>query len=213
MRQNRTIVRVMSRLLLCILLFSFFSVSLISCKDKTYESIYVDDSNYAEFMMNDGRRFIVELDPEAAPITVANFKRLVADHFYDGLTFHRVIEGFMIQGGDPLGNGTGGSQNTIKGEFSANGYNNPIRHEKGVISMARSNNYNSASSQFFICTATASHLDGQYAAFGRVIYGMETVMAIEKVETDSRDKPKTPVAMKQVRFVSQETVDQVLGKK
>lgn len=119
-----------------------------------------------------------ELYGDAAPITVANFLKLVDEGFYDGLTFHRIISGFMIQGGDPLGNGTGGSDETIKGEFSANGVKNDIAHTRGVLSMARSQSYNSASSQFFIMHADASHLDGQYAAFGRVLSGMEVVDAI-----------------------------------
>ena len=116
-----------------------------------------------------------ELYGEAAPITVANFMKLVDEGFYDGLTFHRIIAGFMMQGGDPLGNGTGGSEEKIKGEFSANGVQNSIAHERGVLSMARSAHYDSASSQFFIMHADASHLDGQYAAFGRVLEGMDIV--------------------------------------
>lgn len=119
-----------------------------------------------------------ELYADIAPITVTNFVDLVNQHFYDGLTFHRIISGFMIQGGDPLGNGTGGSENTIKGEFSANGIENPLKHTRGVLSMARSIAYNSASSQFFIMHADASHLDGSYAAFGKVITGMDVVDAI-----------------------------------
>jgi len=121
---------------------------------------------------------ILELDPEAAPITVTNFVKLVNEGFYNGLTFHRIISGFMIQGGDPLGNGTGGSSERIKGEFSQNGVNNPIKHVRGVISMARSSHPDSASSQFFIMHEDAAHLDGQYAAFGRVLCGIEVVDAI-----------------------------------
>ena len=117
----------------------------------------------------------VELDPEAAPITVENFLKLVNDGFYDGLTFHRIISGFMIQGGDPLGNGTGGSEETIKGEFAANGVENPISHKRGVISMARAMDPDSASSQFFIMHADADYLDGNYAAFGQVLEGIEIV--------------------------------------
>ena len=117
----------------------------------------------------------VELEPESAPITVENFLKLVGDGFYDGLTFHRIISGFMIQGGDPMGNGTGGSKDTIKGEFAANGVENPISHTRGVISMARSQDPDSASSQFFIMHADASYLDGQYAAFGHVLEGIEIV--------------------------------------
>ncbi|MBE5796634.1 MAG: peptidylprolyl isomerase [Clostridiales bacterium] len=121
---------------------------------------------------------VAELYPEAAPITVANFVKLAGEGFYDGLTFHRIIAGFMIQGGDPNGNGTGGSPDKIKGEFSANGVDNPIAHERGVLSMARSSAPDSASSQFFIMHEAAPHLDGSYAAFGRVVAGMEVVDAI-----------------------------------
>ena len=121
---------------------------------------------------------ILELYPDVAPITVANFVKLVQDGFYDGLTFHRIISGFMIQGGDPKGNGTGGSAETIKGEFAQNGVTNDLKHERGVISMARSSMPDSASSQFFIMHEDASHLDGAYAAFGRVLVGMEVVDAI-----------------------------------
>lgn len=122
----------------------------------------------------------VELYADEAPITVANFLSLVEDGFYNGLTFHRIIDGFMIQGGDPLGNGTGGSSETIKGEFSLNGVNNSIEHERGVISMARSESYDSASSQFFIVQQDSPHLDGAYAAFGKVTKGMEVVDEICK---------------------------------
>ena len=120
----------------------------------------------------------VQLDQSAAPITAANFVALAESGFYDGLTFHRIISGFMVQGGDPKGNGTGGSDVKIKGEFAANGWDNPIKHERGVISMARSKAYDSASSQFFIMHENASHLDGGYAAFGHVTEGMEVVDAI-----------------------------------
>ena len=117
----------------------------------------------------------LELDPTNAPITCENFLKLVNEGFYDGLTFHRIITGFMIQGGDPLGNGTGGSENTIKGEFASNGINNPIEHKRGVISMARSSNKDSASSQFFIMHQDGQFLDGEYAAFGHVTSGIEVV--------------------------------------
>lgn len=120
----------------------------------------------------------LELNATNTPITVSNFARLANAGFYDGLTFHRVIKGFMIQGGDPNGDGTGGSDQRIKGEFSANGVTNAIQHKRGVISMARSNDYNSASSQFFIMQEDSSNLDGQYAAFGKVTSGMEVVDAI-----------------------------------
>ncbi len=122
----------------------------------------------------------LELDADAAPITVANFVKLAKSGFYDGLTFHRIIDGFMIQGGDPLGTGFGGSDEEIKGEFRANGVDNPISHAEGVISMARSSNPNSASSQFFITVADATFLDGQYAAFGRVTDGFDAVRLIAR---------------------------------
>lgn len=125
--------------------------------------------------MNGGGEIELELYPDVAPETVANFKELVEDSFYDGLTFHRIIKGFMIQGGDPLGNGMGGSKNCIRGEFLMNGFDNQLKHKRGVISMARSQNPNSASSQFFIMHEDAPHLDGNYAAFGKVTKGMEIV--------------------------------------
>jgi peptidyl-prolyl cis-trans isomerase B (cyclophilin B) len=125
----------------------------------------------------------LELDADQAPITVENFVNLVNQGFYNGLTFHRIMEGFMIQGGDPLGNGTGGSDNTIKGEFSSNGVNNTISHVRGTISMARSGNPNSASSQFFIVHEDSTFLDGNYAAFGHVTSGIEVV---DKIATDAK---------------------------
>ena len=148
--------------------------------------------------MEGGKEIEIELYPEAAPITTKNFEKLVSEGFYDGLIFHRVIPGFMIQGGDPLGNGMGGSDENIKGEFLANGHNNPIKHTRGVISMARAYDKNSASSQFFIMHADAPHLDGQYAAFGKVVSGMETVDEIASVPTDYSDRPKIAMRMKRV---------------
>ncbi len=134
-----------------------------------------DSSNTAVITVENYGKITVQLDPKQAPITVKNFKKLVHEKFYDGLTFHRIIQGFMIQGGDPNGDGTGGSDDTIKGEFSANGVKNTLKHKRGVISMARSSDYNSASSQFFIMQETNSSLDGQYAAFGKVTSGMDVV--------------------------------------
>lgn len=148
--------------------------------------------------MENGNEIKLELYPEKAPITVANFLKLVGEGFYDGLIFHRVIRGFMIQGGDPEGTGMGGSDEKIKGEFRANGVPNDIRHVRGVISMARSKMPDSASSQFFIVHENAPHLDGQYAAFGRVVEGMETVDEIAEVKTDYNDRPITDVRMKRV---------------
>lgn len=158
-------------------------------------------TNTVAIEMEDGKKIIVELDEKNAPITVANFKSLVEKKFYDGLIFHRVISGFMIQGGDPTGTGMGGSKDTIKGEFAHNGVNNPISHARGVISMARSMMYNSASSQFFICHADASFLDGEYAAFGKVIEGMDAVDAIATVPTSRGDRPVKEQRMKRVYFV------------
>ena len=140
----------------------------------------------------------VELYKEAAPITVDNFVKLVNKGFYNGLTFHRIIKGFMIQGGCPKGNGTGGPGYSIKGEFSANGINNPIKHERGVISMARAMDPNSAGSQFFIMHQAAPHLDGQYAAFGKVVKGIDVVDAIASVPTNYFDVPLQKVVIKSI---------------
>ena len=148
--------------------------------------------------MENGGKIELELDASAAPKTVANFKKLVGEGFYDGLIFHRVIPGFMIQGGDPQGNGMGGAKEKIVGEFRANGHNNPIKHTRGVISMARAYDPNSASSQFFIMHADAPHLDGQYAAFGKVVSGMEVVDEIASIPTDYSDRPKIAMRMKRV---------------
>ena len=145
--------------------------------------------------MEDGGVIDIELDKQSAPITCENFEKLVKAGFYDGLTFHRVIPGFMIQGGCPLGNG--------KGEFAANGVANPIKHTRGVVSMARAADPNSAGSQFFIMHKDAPHLDGQYAAFGKVVAGMDVVDRIAAVRTDWNDKPATPVRMKSVVLIDE----------
>ena len=141
--------------------------------------------------MTTGKTMTIELDPTAAPITVDNFVKLAKDGFYDGLIFHRVIEGFMIQGGDPTGTGGGGPGHTIKGEFAANGVKNPLKHTRGVISMARSASPNSAGSQFFIMHEDAPHLDGQYAAFGKMTDGFDTLDEIATTDTDRSDRPRT----------------------
>lgn len=152
--------------------------------------------------MENGKTFVIETAPQYAPETVKNFLTLVESGFYDGLTFHRVIAGFMAQGGDPKGNGTGGSGKTIKGEFADNGFDqNTLSHTRGVVSMARSNQPNSASSQFFICYEDVTYLDGQYAAFGKVIEGMETVDEFLETPTNSSDKPTTPIVMEKVEIV------------
>ena len=142
----------------------------------------------------------VELDPTVAPLTVENFVKLAKKGFYNGLTFHRVIKGFMIQSGCPKGNGTGGPGYTIKGEFSANGVNNPLKHTRGVISMARAMDPNSAGSQFFIMHQDAPHLDGQYAAFGKVVKGIEVVDAIASVKTNYYDMPLNKVVIKDIKI-------------
>lgn len=152
--------------------------------------------------MENGAVMTLELYPEKAPATVANFEKLVSAGFYDGLCFHRIIRGFMIQGGDPQGTGMGGAKETIKGEFSSNGFpQNDLRHTRGVISMARSANPNSASSQFFIMHQDAPHLDGSYAAFGRVVEGLDAVDEIANTRTDRGDRPLTPVVMKRVTLL------------
>ena len=151
--------------------------------------------------MENGAKIELELYPEIAPITVKNFEKLVSEGFYDGLIFHRVIRGFMIQGGDPQGNGMGGAKEKIRGEFAANGHKNDLKHTRGVISMARAYDPNSASSQFFIMHADAPHLDGQYAAFGKVVSGMETVDEIASIPVDYSDRPKVAMRMKKVYIV------------
>ena len=169
---------------ICALLLAFILIiALAGCKNqknkeektiKEEKTEIVKDYNIV-IKIKDYGTIEATLDGKAAPITVKNFVSLINEKFYDGLTFHRIIKGFMIQGGDPMGNGTGGSDNNIKGEFKANGYNNPISHQRGVLSMARSQDYNSASSQFFIMQKDNTSLDGQYAAFGKVTKGSEIV--------------------------------------
>jgi len=154
--------------------------------------------------MEDGGIIKVKMAPETAPITVKNFEKLVSEGFYDGLIFHRVIGGFMIQGGDPTGTGMGGSDEKIKGEFAINGVKNDLSHKRGVISMARSQMPNSASSQFFICHADSTFLDGQYAAFGWVTEGMDVVDRIATTDTDFRDKPVHDIVMKKVTLIPDE---------
>ena len=151
--------------------------------------------------MQNGKTIDIELNPAVAPITCENFEKLVKQGFYNGLTFHRVIPGFMIQGGCPLGNGTGGPSWHIKGEFARNGVANDLKHTRGVISMARAMDPNSAGSQFFIMHQDAPHLDGDYAAFGKVVSGMDVVDEIAAVETDWNDKPRTPVVMEKVEII------------
>lgn len=167
----------------------------------TFESVRNEgkmNNPIVTFELENGKVIKVELYPEIAPNTVKNFVSLVSKGFYDGLIFHRVIRGFMIQGGCPDGNGTGGPGYSIKGEFSGNGFKNDLEHTEGVLSMARAQNPNSAGSQFFIMHKTSPHLDGQYAAFGKVIEGFEVVEEIAELPTDWMDRPMDDVVMKKV---------------
>ena len=154
--------------------------------------------------------FVITLYPDVAPITCENFEKLVKDGFYDGLKFHRVVEDYMAQGGDPKGDGTGGSTDTIKGEFSQNGVENTLSHTRGVVSMARSNDPDSASSQFFICYGDESFLDGQYAAFGKVTEGMDVVDSFVKVERSmgsdgAVSSPNTDIIMENVKMIDDDS--------
>ena len=148
--------------------------------------------------MENGKKIVIELDPTAAPETVKNFEKLVSEGFYDGLIFHRVISGFMIQGGCPDGTGMGGPGYYIHGEFAQNGFQNPLKHTRGVISMARAMDPNSAGSQFFIMHKDAPHLDGAYAAFGKVVEGMDVVDEIASVDVNHMDRPLVDQVMKKV---------------
>ena len=192
-----------------------FSVILVVCllicgcsKDTskgTIEKISYEETNeitnYVKLETTKGI-ILVELYPNVAPITVENFQNLVNEKFYDGLIFHRVIKDFMIQGGDPEGTGLGGSSKTIKGEFKNNGVNNDLSHTRGVISMARNSiSMDSASSQFFIVQKDSTYLDGDYAAFGKVIAGMDVVDKIASVNVDSNDKPTSTQKIKSIRFI------------
>lgn len=182
---------------------------IVACgDDKTTESKeQTDNTNYANdvtenpivtITMENDKKIVIELEPKTAPNTVANFISLVEDGFYDGLIFHRVIPGFMVQGGDPDGTGMGGPDYSINGEFSSNDFENTLTHERGVLSMARTQDPNSAGSQFFIMTESATHLDGDYAAFGQVIEGMDVIDEIVAVERDGSDKPLQDQKMKKV---------------
>lgn len=184
--------------ILAIILAVMHVVMFTSCSQKGDADM---NSNKVKIELENGKSMVVELYPEKAPITVENFKNLVSEGFYDGLIFHRVIPGFVIQGGDPEGTGMGGSEKTIKGEFIQNGVANDLKHDRGVLSMARTMMPNSASSQFFICIEAAPHLDGGYAAFGKVIEGIEVVDEIAAVETDYNDKPLKDVVMKKVYMI------------
>ncbi|MEG0385500.1 MAG: peptidylprolyl isomerase [Solibacillus sp.] len=172
-----------------------------TAKEPTEQTDYaanVKENPIVTITMANDEKIVVELEPKIAPNTVANFISLVEDGFYDGLIFHRVIPGFMVQGGDPLGNGTGGPDYSIAGEFTNNDFENNLSHERGVLSMARSGDPDSAGSQFFIMTEKSPHLDGEYAAFGKVIEGLETVDSIVNAERDAADKPLQDQQMKKV---------------
>ena len=164
-----------------------------------------EPTDYVDILMDSGQHLVIRLDPGAAPHTVENFKKLAGESFYDGLIFHRIIEHFMIQGGDPTGTGRGGSEDLIKGEFLSNGVDNRLSHERGVVSMARTPLPDSASSQFFICHGDSQFLDGDYAAFGRVVYGMDELDRIARLETGPGDYPETPPVMEKVFFVQPQT--------
>ena len=180
--------------LITILCSFVLCISLFGCQKETKDYT-------AKIEVKDYGTISVKLDGKTAPITVQNFVDLAKSGFYDGLTFHRILEGFMIQGGDPNGNGTGGSDKTIKGEFKENGVKNNIKHKRGVISMARSSDYDSASSQFFIMHDVAPHLDGEYAAFGKIIDGLDVVDEIASAQTNFQDCPKTPIVIKTMRLI------------
>ena len=193
----KNLVKILALAVLCVLVCA-------ACGGKNTDILEeYGDTIMVEITMENGGVIQLELYPEIAPITCANFVKLANEGFYDGLIFHRVIKDFMIQGGDPTGTGMGGSDENIKGEFSANGVANPLSHERGVISMARSQKYDSASSQFFICHADAKYLDGQYAAFGKVTEGMDVVDAIAETATDANDRPKTEQKIKSVRVLEE----------
>ena len=165
----------------------------------------IEETVYVEMEVENYGTILLELDGKAAPVTVTNFVNLVNDKFYDGITFHRIMDGFMIQGGDPTGTGYNGSGTTITGEFVQNGYDNPISHTAGTISMARSNDPNSASSQFFICVADDQFLDGSYAAFGHVIEGMDVCLKIasdaKPVDDNGTIKPEEQPVIKYAKVV------------
>ena len=214
----------MKKFLALALALIVFALPLVSCgeKEDVPEGPYSFSETETDYVRlkvvtKDGNKtkavgeIVVKLEPDVAPITVANFKKLVGQKFYDGLIFHRVINNFMIQGGDPQGTGIGGSDENIKGEFTANGVDNNISHKRGVISMARQGHqdptldaqfYNTASSQFFIVHKDSPSLDGKYASFGAVVYGIETVDKIAKVSTNMNDKPYNDIIIESARFVT-----------
>lgn len=184
------------------------SMLMVTGCGKSMQASDVNDTPPTTNSEQSGNTIVLTLHPNEAPITCENFEKLVNEGFYNGLTFHRVVDEFMAQGGDPNGDGTGGSSDNIKGEFAANGVDNPLSHQRGVVSMARSMDYDSASSQFFICYSGnyASTLDGQYAAFANVTEGMEVVDDFMKVDRDFNSMgemavPKTPIIMEKVEMI------------
>ncbi len=187
---------------IAVLLLCVMALTLVCC-GKNDSSVSADATDVVEIVMEDGGIIKIELYADIAPITVENFKKLVSEKFYDGIVFHRISPGFVIQGGDPTGTGMGGSEENIKGEFLANGVQNSLAHERGIVSMARTqDNNDSASSQFFICLGDAPFLDGQYAAFGKVIEGMDVVDEIAALPVNG-ETPLDPPVMKTIRFVEE----------
>ena len=198
MKNNKKMTGIIAGLLLLIVVLVAAVIALFAVRGKkeSTEAIDAAGKHHIEIQVKDYGTIMAELDGDAAPITVANFLKLAESGFYDGLTFHRIIDGFMIQGGDPKGNGTGGADKTIKGEFSQNGVENKLSHVRGTLSMARSQDMDSASSQFFIAQSDCTYLDGQYAAFGTVTEGMELVDKIFK-DTPVQDNNGTVSAADQ----------------
>ena len=191
----------MKRFTALILMVALFIACFAGCGEKNEDGVDTSGKIKVVITMETGDEIELELYPKVAPITVENFVNLCNEKFYDGVIFHRIIPGFMIQGGDNDGDGIGGSDKAIKGEFASNGFENNLKHERGVISMARTNDPNSATSQFFIMHDVAEHLDGEYAAFGKVTKGMDVVDKIAAVETGAGDRPINPPVIKSIRII------------
>lgn len=208
MKNNKKTTGIIAGILLLIVVLVAAVIALFAVRGKkeSTEAIDTAGKHHIEIQVKDYGTIKAELDGDAAPITVANFLKLAESGFYDGLTFHRIIDGFMIQGGDPKGNGTGGADKTIKGEFSQNGVENKLSHVRGTLSMARSQDMDSASSQFFIVQSDCTYLDGQYAAFGTVTEGMELVDKICK-DTPVQDNNGTVSAADQPVIESIKVID------
>lgn len=208
MKKNKKMTGIIAGILLLIVVLVAAVIVLFAVRGKkeSTEAIDAAGKHHIEIQVKDYGTIKAELDGDAAPITVANFLKLAESGFYDGLTFHRIIDGFMIQGGDPKGNGTGGADKTIKGEFSQNGVENKLSHVRGTLSMARSQDMDSASSQFFIVQSDSTYLDGQYAAFGTVTEGMELVDKICK-DTPVQDNNGTVSAADQPVIESIKVID------